>query len=100
MNRDEIIRMAREAGNGDEDWLVMAKQLFIHFPDEMERFAALVAAAESKKWEAKCDALLNHCSDPECSVCASIICPHGCSWHFHHDGCPACAEADEQRGQA
>ncbi len=46
MTHEDIIRMAREAGNGDEDWLVLAKYLLIHFSDEMERFAALVAAAE------------------------------------------------------
>ena len=92
MEREQITRMAREAGMNDYQQAVVF--------DSIERFAALVAAAEREKWEAKCDALLKHCHDPECSVCASIICPHGCSWHFHHDGCPACAEADEQRGQA
>jgi len=43
MTRDDIIRMAREA-EGDLDdgvWLFM--------PDELERFAALVAAAEREK---------------------------------------------------
>jgi hypothetical protein len=45
----EIIRMAREAGNGDEDWLILTKQLFKHFPKEMERFAALVAEATKEK---------------------------------------------------
>lgn len=40
------------------------------------------------------DALLAHCPDPECGICAEIICPHKSAWHFHHDGCPACAEVD------
>lgn len=42
----------------------------------------------------KLDAMLAHCDDPECSTCATIICPHQCAMHFHHDGCPACAETD------
>ena len=46
MTQDEIIAMANEAGNGDEEWSIIAKQLFKHFPEETQRFAALVAAAE------------------------------------------------------
>lgn len=37
-------------------------------------------------------ALLDHCPDAECYRCAAILCPHGEELHFHHDGCPACAE--------
>jgi hypothetical protein len=44
--------------------------------------------------------LLNHCPDAECDTCAGIICPHGDQMHFHHDGCPACAQhEDETRDQ-
>ena len=39
MNKEEIIRMAREAGG--DDW-----GIFKDFMPEIERFAALVAAAE------------------------------------------------------
>lgn len=44
-----------------------------------------------------CDELLNACPEPygECPVCSVIICPHKDPMHFHHDGCPACAEAVE-----
>jgi len=35
-------------------------------------------------------ALLMHCPDAECSVCSQIMCPHGETLHFHHDGCPQC----------
>lgn len=38
------------------------------------------------------DALLNHCEDGECHVCSQIICPYGDGMHFHHDGCPSCAQ--------
>jgi len=46
MTQDEIIEMAIEAGNGDEEWLIIAKQLFKHFPEETQRFATLVAQQE------------------------------------------------------
>ena len=39
MNREDIIRMAREAGFESHD-------ISLNFPRELERFAALVAAAE------------------------------------------------------
>lgn len=42
------------------------------------------------------DALLNHCEDGECHVCSQIICPHGEPMHFHHDGCPACAQDEPE----
>ena len=44
--------------------------------------------------ERKLDALLNHCDDGECVTCGQIICPHGDGMHFHHDGCPSCAQHD------
>ena len=40
MNRDDIIRMAREAGLDPDLW---------NYTDAFERFAALVAAAEREK---------------------------------------------------
>jgi hypothetical protein len=46
MTQDEIIEMAIEAGNGDEEWSIIAKQLFKHFPEETQRFAKLVAQHE------------------------------------------------------
>jgi hypothetical protein len=48
-------------------------------------------------WDAQTktiDALLNHCDDGECVTCGQIICPHGDGMHFHHDGCPACAQTE------
>ena len=40
MNRENIIRMAREAGFESHD-------ISLNFPKELERFAALVASAEA-----------------------------------------------------
>ena len=42
------------------------------------------------------DALLSHCDDGECYTCGQIICPHGEPLHFHHDGCPACAQDEPE----
>jgi hypothetical protein len=47
MNRDDIIRMAREAGYKHPDAVGDAED-FAYF--DFERFAALVAAAEQKKF--------------------------------------------------
>lgn len=54
MTRDDIIRMAREANNSghiDVNWLV-----HYHW-DYLERFAALVAAAERDECAKVCDAI-------------------------------------------
>ena len=48
MNRDDIIRMAREAGG--DDW-----GIFRDFMPEIERFANLVAEAEREACAALCD---------------------------------------------
>ena len=49
MNRDDIIRMAREAGIG---WLERAEGI----SEFLERFAALVAAAEREACAKVCEA--------------------------------------------
>jgi hypothetical protein len=63
MTRDDIIRMAREAGG--DDW-----GIFRDFMPEIERFAHLVAAAEREriKWDSI------HSCHPECDkpVCVAI----------------------------
>ena len=50
MNRDDIIRMAREAGG--DDW-----GIFRDFMPEIERFANLVAAAEREACAKVCEDL-------------------------------------------
>ena len=49
MTRDDIIRLAREAGFSD--WAVGLSEM----PAHLERFAALVAAAEREACEKACD---------------------------------------------
>ena len=50
MSRDDIIRMAREAWDRDEDLWLTHEQYFL------ERFAALVAAAEREACAKVCEA--------------------------------------------
>ena len=52
MNRDEIIRMAREAGITMEDENTGE---YSAFDQELERFAELVAAAEREECAKVCD---------------------------------------------
>lgn len=33
----------------------------------------------------------------ECMACGTRDCPQGHELHYHHDGCPACTQEDEQR---
>lgn len=58
--------------------------------------AKLKTERERLQWQI--ERFLEHCADPECMVCAGIICPHGDSLHFHHDGCPACDGGDSSMG--
>ena len=46
MNRDDIIRMAREAGGADITSHGWTSWVGVHSTEFLERFAALVAAAE------------------------------------------------------
>ncbi len=55
MTQDEIIEMAKQAGNGDEEWSIIAKQLFKHFPEETQRFAQLVAQHEREACAKVCE---------------------------------------------
>jgi hypothetical protein len=62
VSRDDIIRMAREAANGNQEFLLIVEQLLKYFPNEFESFAALVAAAERERL--RWDGL--HSCHPEC----------------------------------
>jgi len=54
MNKDDIIRMAQEAGFAF-DGVNTRIPLWISRPEELERFAALVAAAEREACAKVCD---------------------------------------------
>lgn len=63
---------------------------------EPDRIADLLdeAANHIQDQYNKLDKLLAHCPIGECGECAKIICPYGDDFHFHHDGCPTCAEME------
>lgn len=42
MTKNEINDLLIQAGNGNEEWAILAKQLLKHFPDELALFAKLV----------------------------------------------------------
>ena len=66
MNRDDIIRMAREAGwTGPEENVTYVAML--------ERFAKLVAAAEREACAKACDALGDEYADANPADCAFAI---------------------------
>ena len=66
MNRDDIIRMAREAGwTGPEENVTYVAML--------ERFANLVAAAEREACAAVCDKLGDEYADANAADCAFAI---------------------------
>ena len=76
MNREDIIRMAREAGfevYGTDVWITDGWWL-----EELERFAALVAAAEREACAKVCDAVQKKNEDDgawmwEARNCAAAI---------------------------
>ncbi len=66
MNRDDIIRMAREAGKVRLGVEYMPLEVF-------ERFAHLVAAAEREACAAVCDKLGDEYADANPADCAFVI---------------------------
>ena len=55
MNREDIIRMAREAGLAQWSEFAQADAYLFAMPDRIERFAALVAAHEREACARLCD---------------------------------------------
>ena len=53
MTRDDIIRMAREAGFESHDAI-------INYPKELQRFAAIVAAAEREACAEVCELMYDY----------------------------------------
>ena len=76
MNREDIIRMAREAGWDDHH---------AEFDTRIERFAALVASAEREACAKICDEMEEEAEGTEC-----------CKWPTPID----CAYVIRERGQA
>ena len=94
--RDRLMGLAERIATLRAAVAWMNKMAPDHMNDAMEIIDA--QAAEIERMETIANALLNHCDKDggECRECGRICCPHGESLHFHHDGCPACAQ-DEGR---
>ena len=84
MTCEDIKRIAKEAGYPEYVMGLASEDAW----KQLEKFVDLI----TKPLYNKLDALLEHCPESECSVCSTIICPHGDDFHFHHDGCPSCEE--------
>jgi hypothetical protein len=63
MKQDEVISMAFKAGKGDDDWIILLKQLFKHFPEEFNEFVALLAAHEREACAKVCEQISNEMSN-------------------------------------
>lgn len=87
-DRDEIIRMAREAGavTGVKDHLNVDGDSIVFVPEELEAFAALVAAAEREACAKALDAI------------AEVI-PTASHETFVYKTVTECAAAIRARGQ-
>ena len=68
MNCDDIIRMARAAGGTDNAF----SDAMLFDLRELERFAALVAAAERKTCEVACAQALEYAKLAEREMCAKV----------------------------
>jgi hypothetical protein len=73
MTQEDIIRMAREAGFAERD--AMFRVAFVANKNNLERFAALVAAAEREACAKVCDVLSDKHSFEGCYAdeCATAI---------------------------
>jgi hypothetical protein len=76
MNRNDIIAMARDAGAGEPESLFGRTDYIVMTQHELERFAALVAAAEQEACAKICEARYmgdNNREDMEARRCAAAI---------------------------
>ena len=67
MNRDDIIRMAREAGGADITVNGFTSWVGTQSPEFLERFAALVAAAERDRAMRMCEIAMRY-YETECKL--------------------------------
>jgi hypothetical protein len=68
MTRDDIIRLARESGGADITSHGWTSWVGVHSTEFLERFAALVAAAEREAC-----ALVAESYEPTCDTCPSGV---------------------------
>lgn len=74
MDKEDIIRMAREAGWEMDDSCVLEPQVVWYISQgQLERFAALVAAAEREACAKVCESLNEDFDHLYVSACADVI---------------------------
>ncbi len=105
MNREDIIRMAREAGSYPAAPVDRALLLFSE--SHLERFAALVAAARDKEWIGRCNVEVYDAITLEREACAKVCESLPLEWEDQPNIAQAelatmmdCALAIRARGQA
>ena len=89
MTRDDIIRIAREAGMPPVE-ITSDKPVLYPVPDAIERFAALIAAAER-------EACAKVCEKEQFELTQDVAGANGLQ-HFDA-GCRCCAEMIRRRGE-
>ena len=99
MNREQIIRMAREAGV--KDWWDSGNDNAAALLECLERFAALVAAAEREHNMQMQNILIDAAVKAEREACAKVCEETTAAWtqHLYNEGCMDCAKAIRARGQ-
>jgi hypothetical protein len=75
IDREQIIEMARKSGAGVLTSAMPLEHPWVFLPVELERFAALVAAAERKRSEQEMAMMSEHCAEQilmEREACAKV----------------------------
>lgn len=98
--------MTRSQATPESSQMITMARMIEERDDELHILRAENEALrrDAERFEEMANKLLKHlddgnCTGGECYVCSEIVCPKQCELHFHHDGCPACAEADAAMGE-
>lgn len=77
-------------------WNAYSSGQVLPYSEKGKRITAFARELAAHIVDERIQALIEHCPDAECVVCGEIMCPHGEPLHFHHDGCPACAQMENR----
>lgn len=99
MNRDEVLRMAVEAGISPPQ---EAHEFWICDPGDLERFAALVADAARGDYHEGWEEGFKAGVIAEREECAKVCEETTAAWtqHLYNSGCMDCAKAIRARGES
>jgi transcriptional regulatory protein LevR len=96
MNREDMIRMAREAGFCHD----INNGIYLCAPMHIEQFVALVAAAEKKKWQDQTVVDIHEAVLEEREACAKVCDDIDAEYEGEDVLATWCAAAIRARGQA